>query len=558
MQALAHVLYETGPVSIDVETTGLSPKKDKLRLIQLHTDLGIFVVDCFRVDPAVLWPVLATKELSVHNTLFDISFLVEVGFPIAAPHDTMHMSRLLTADPAVRGGNSLDELVQRELSRTLDKSRQKSDWSKPELSPAQLAYAAADAEVTAAVLPKLQAKIIEAGLDRVTYLERRATPAILWMAKHGVAFDRERWEGMAEEALLEREALAEQMNAVAPPRDAAWKWTSNPQMKQLFAQLGHDTPNVRDATLAGIDHPIAGLMRQYRGAGKRVSTYGLTWTKKHVGADDRVRPSWKQLGAVTGRMSCGAPNMQQLPRGGGYRRCVIAPPGRALVRADWGQLHLRIIAGYVPEPAMRRAFDDGIDVHTATAKALLGKADVTKAARQMAKAANFGLCYGMGRVRFLSHCNVGYQLDLTPERAEELRQNWFRVYPDIKAWHRRQIDGPVTVTVPSGRRCLNVTKFSDKLSYPILMMEADILKTALAECWERREEVPGAFPVLACHDELVVECDLGRWQAVEAWLVDVMLGAAATWIAPVPVEVGTVVGTTWGGGEVQGEKTYRR
>jgi DNA polymerase I-like protein with 3'-5' exonuclease and polymerase domains len=869
MQALAQVLYDgVGPVAVDTETLGLQPKQHRLRLIQLHTDKGTFIVDTFQVDPAVLWPVLAGKELAAHNWMFDGAFLIVAGFPVQAPHDLMHMSRLLTADPAVRGGNSLDDIAQRELGRILDKSHQKADWS-GELSPAQLAYAAADAEVTALALPKLQTKIIEAGLDRVAYLERRATPAILWMARHGVAFDRGRWEGMAEGARLEREALAEQMNAIAPPREAAWKWTSTTQMKQMFAQLGHDRPNVQDATLAGIDHPIAALLRQFRGASKRVTTYGAKWTKKHVHADGRVYPSWKQLGAVTGRMSCvaagsrieivrdvsthpkgmavedvrpgdlayaydrdgqlclrrvlwagktghksvirlhwrgsghhhhghldltadhrvrltdgtykaagelrpgdrvmalsrdlscgyarlyptgadvisrehrfifesmhgespehihhrnenkldnrtenlvgmtarehtslhssrpsqelrekrptamrrrwqegkvivpvgpdnhrwlgltkadlelllrrydysvtrisrgegidfitlkkylaregfdfrelkrknrelrreqiiagaaharrakhnheiiavepldgcvdvydltvedahnfianelcvhncGAPNMQQLPRGGDYRRCVVAPPVRALVKADWGQLHLRIIAGYVPEPAMRKAFDAGIDIHTATAQALLGKADVTKADRQMSKACNFGLCYGMGRIRFLSHCNVGYKLDLTPEQAEGLRQNWFRVYPDVKVWHRRQIDGPVTITVPSGRRCLNVTKFSDKLSYPILMIEADILKTDLAECWERRDEVPGAFPVIACHDELVFECDSDKWPAVEAWLVDVMLGAAATWITPVPVEVGTTVGTTWGGGEIQGEKTYRR
>jgi hypothetical protein len=36
---------------------------------------------------------------------------------------------------------------------------------------------------------------------------------------------------------------------------------------------------------------------------------------------------------------------------------------------------------------------------------------------------------------------------------------------------------------------------------------ADGLKLALALLWERREEAPGAFPVLAVHDEIVIECD---------------------------------------------------
>jgi DNA polymerase-1 len=558
LHALAQFIsHSAGPVAVDTETLGLRPKEHRLRLIQLHAAGTTFVVDAFKVDPSSLWPIVAEKELIAHNWMFDGSFLAEAGAPIVAVHDLMHLSRLVTADPAVRGGNSLEDISLRELEQPLDKSHQKSDWS-GELTLEQLAYAAADARVTAQALPKLQAKIFAAGLDRVALLERRATPAILWMAAHGVAFDRARWEGMAEEVQAERAALAGQMDEHAPLGESAWNYNSNPQMKQLFSLLGHEVPNVKDSTLAGIDHLLAVLLRQYRAANKRVTTYGMKWTKKHVHADGRVYPAWKQLGAVTGRMSCGAPNMQQLPRGGDYRRCVVAPPGRVLVKCDWGQLHLRIIAGYVPEPAMRKAFDDGVDVHKATAAAMTGKTDADKRDRQLAKIANFGLCYGMGRVRFLSHCNATHKLGLTTEQAEQLRQDWFRVYPDIRAWHRRQFDGPVIVTVPSGRRCLNVTKFSDKLSYPILMIEADILKTALAECWERRDEVPGAFPIIACHDELVFECDWGRWQEVEAWLVDVMLTAAATWIAPVPVEVGTTVGTTWGGGEIQGEKTYRR
>jgi DNA polymerase I-like protein with 3'-5' exonuclease and polymerase domains len=76
--------------------------------------------------------------------------------------------------------------------------------------------------------------------------------------------------------------------------------------------------------------------------------------------------------------------------------------------------------------------------------------------------------------------------------------------------------------------------------------------------WERRQQVPGAFPVLACHDELVMECDLAQVDAVIAWLAALMLDAAAPHLCPTPVEVETSAGVTWGGGEIRPKQKHRR
>jgi DNA polymerase-1 len=75
----------------------------------------------------------------------------------------------------------------------------------------------------------------------------------------------------------------------------------------------------------------------------------------------------------------------------------------------------------------------------------------------------------------------------------------------------------------------------------------DGLKLALALLWERRGQVPGAFPVLTVHDEIVVECDAGQADAVEGWLKQAMLDAMREMLAPVPVEVEVKTGRTWGG-----------
>jgi DNA polymerase I-like protein with 3'-5' exonuclease and polymerase domains len=561
LQTVLAALDETERVALDVETSGLDTKRHRVRLLQLHTARGVFVLDLFAPlgDLAALWAALAEKELIVHNSGFDLAFLIRQGMEPREASDILHLSRLLTA--GTKDGNSLADLAQRHLDIRLDKDFQKAKWTTPTLPHAQLDYAAKDAIVTANLYPILQGQIIAAGLERVAQMERQAMPAVLWMMGTGVPFDRTRWEANAQAAEQELQTITAQLDELAPARgghlvkEHAWNWSSPQQVGEVLRLIGIETNGTDDATLAAIDHPIAGLLRRHRSASKRVGTYGKKWLK-HVHEDGRVYPNWKQLGAVTGRMSCGKPNMQQLPRGE-CRRCFAATPGRALIKCDWSQLHLRIIAGVAPEPAMQKAFEEGIDIHTATARQLTGREDVTREERQLAKVAAFGLCYGMGKDRFLDHCNVDYGLNYTFSQSEALRRDFFRAYPGLKAWHRRQPDGPVTLTAPSGRRCQAVEKFSDKLAYQILLIEADCLKTALGMCWQRRQEVPGADLVIACHDELVMECIQADAEAIESWLVSIMLESALPYLAPVPVEVTASIGTTWGGGEIRAEKSYQ-
>jgi DNA polymerase-1 len=64
--------------------------------------------------------------------------------------------------------------------------------------------------------------------------------------------------------------------------------------------------------------------------------------------------------------------------------------------------------------------------------------------------------------------------------------------------------------------------------------------------WERREQAADAFPVLAVHDEIVVEAEAEKADTAAAWLKSAMVEAMAPLIAPVPVEVEVKIGQTWG------------
>jgi DNA polymerase-1 len=553
---VAAALDGTARVALDCETTGLDPRTHRLRLLSLALDTvggGTFayLVDCDAVDPAPLWEALAGRELVCHNAAFDLAFLARRGFTPAAPvHDTMLLAQLLTA--GTRAPVGLADCCRRWLGRELDKTEQRGDWS-GELSADQLAYAAHDVDVLGPLLEALTADVEEAGLAEAADIERRCLPAVVWMAGRGVAFDRDRWQALARDAGEARDRLREALHEAALPRPGrmfgGWNWDSPAQVKEALALAGCDVPNTRDETLAGADHPLAARLRQYRAAAQRVKNYGEKWLS-HVDADGRVYAGWRQIGSRAGRMSCRRPNLQQLPRGREYRGCVVAPPGRLLVKADYSQIELCIAAKVSGDAALREAFQSGEDLHVRTARAVLGAGDVTAEHRQLAKALNFGLLYGMGAARFREHARTHYGLDLSERQAADYRAAFFRTYRGLAAWQRRAGSDHVTETrTLAGRRRLldEKTPYTHRLNSPVQGTGADGLKLALALLWERRAECPGAFPVLAVHDEVVVECDRDQARAAAAWLRRAMVDGMAPLTNPVPVEVEVRVGRTWGG-----------
>jgi DNA polymerase-1 len=220
------------------------------------------------------------------------------------------------------------------------------------------------------------------------------------------------------------------------------------------------------------------------------------------------------------------------------------------VRADYSQIELRIAAEIAGEQAMLEAYDRGDDLHALTARRVLCVEQVSPEQRQLAKAVNFGLLYGMGVRGFQAYAKSNYSLDLTEVQARSYREAFFRAYPGLAAWHRRvRAQQTLETRTLAGRRRLLTADQSDtiRLNTPVQGTGADGLKTALALLWERRAQAPGAFPVLVVHDEIVVECDQDQAESVASWLRQAMLDGMQSLLKRVPVEVEVKVGRTWAG-----------
>lgn len=185
----------------------------------------------------------------------------------------------------------------------------------------------------------------------------------------------------------------------------------------------------------------------------------------------KVRPTYSLAKAVTGRTASVDPNGQNVPKRGARAKSYTAiftppPPGWDLKRtpyiyladelpdedddewvivaADYSQAELRIAASYANENTMLAIYRSGGDIHTATAMLAMGVTqaqwdalpkEVRKAARQKAKAINFGFLYGMSYRKFVGYAKTQYGVDFTDDEAEQLRDKYFHKYAKLLAWH---------------------------------------------------------------------------------------------------------------------------
>jgi DNA polymerase I len=232
-------------VGLDLETTGLDPRRAEIRLIQIATSDETFVIDCQRRDKEDLLPVveaLGAAPVVAHNAAFEWSFIYyHFGVELMNITDTMLLAQLLAAgNMGVERG--LGPVAKDVIDVDLDKDQQTSDWSTPVLTKAQLDYAAFDAQVLLPLYEKLSAAIAEAGLQRVARIENEALPAVARMKLEGMPVDKAAWDAHttkveAELKALERRMLEAEWMPIRPPVPQQWKLTG-PDCKAMLEASG--------------------------------------------------------------------------------------------------------------------------------------------------------------------------------------------------------------------------------------------------------------------------------------------------------------------------------
>ena len=303
-------------------------------------------------------------------------------------------------------------------------------------------------------------------------------------------------------------------------------------------------------------HPIVPLITEYRALTKLQNTY-VTGLLKVVGEDGRVHSTFKQTETRTGRISSAEPNIQNIPvrtpLGREMRRFFTAKDGCLLVDADYSQIELRVLAHISGDEIMKKAFLDGVDIHTVTASQVFNQPIewVTPDLRSKAKAVNFGIVYGIGAF------SLSKDIGVSVPKASEYIRSYLSKYSGIAHYMEQTVakakrDGYVE-TMFGRRRYIkelaaknkNLQAFGERVAKntPIQGTAADIIKIAMIKVYNRlKDSGLDARLILQVHDELIVEAKEDCAEKVAALLKEEMENAVKL---TVPMTVDVNIGKTW-------------
>ena len=565
IEAVIDNLLVANVLGIDTETTGLNPHDDKLRLIQIAVDnMPTVIIDFFYVNHQaleMLKPVFCSTAVKVfQNAKFDLQFLKSVGFIISGPiFDTMLASQILRTSGGPRRAG-LGVLAEFYLGIDLPKDEQKSDFSQ-DLTKSQLQYAARDASILLVLRKKMIEDIKKNHLVEVARLEFSCAYAIADMEYNGIHLNLDKWGNLAKAFEIKKvKALnalypytgypVTQMSFLGEDKIISYNLDSHKKVLALLEKNGINVENTsRHSLLPYKDTPIVKALLQYRHASKALSSFLHSIPNiinKHT---KRLHPHYGQIGAWSGRMSCGGPNIQQIPRDKEFRSCFTAPKGRKLVVADYSQIELRVIAQISKDERMIEAYRNGEDLHSLTASLISGKkvSEITKKERQAAKAVNFGLVFGMGAAGLKSYSYDTYGVNMTLKEAIKFKDRFFQGYKGVDAWHNKiKRDSPSISRTLAGRihTYTENTGVSGRFNTPVQGTAADILKNALGILHNRLQNT-NTYIVAVVHDEIVLECDGKDASLTARILKETMEQAGRDYIKDLPVVAECSIGDSW-------------
>ena len=554
-------LREEPYIFLDTEVSN-----DRIRLVQLGGKEDIFILDLFDLgEEGVLFlrELLSSKGIVGHNLKFDLKYLYSYGIEPYAVFDTMIASQLLGDTDK----HSLQKVAMHYLGQVLDKGLQASNWGQPFLGKEQLEYAALDVKVVRdlfyiflkrlneshhreEILLKTRTSKVFNLLNPVAIVEMAFVQETAKLELNGIPVDKEELERKLkeQERLLQKKVM-----------DFMVKYRIDPMSPKQVGELltkrfGLDLPKTEKGNVSTDDrvlseyasHPVISELLDIRGMKKIIEK--LQEIKERI-RGNRVYPEFKQIGAVTGRMASMNPNVQNIPRN--LRSIFKAEEGNVFVIADFSQIELRIASEYVGEEKMLHAFRQGKDLHRYTASIFLGKPeeDITKEERQLAKAVNFGLIYGISAKGLVEYAKT-YGIDLSLESAQKIRDSFFEYYTSFKAWHERVKKELKDYKESRGHTLLGrpyvAHTFPDAVNYPIQGTGADLLKlSVLMFDAELRKEGLKAKVVNLVHDEILVECKEEYAEYIKELLKRAMLHAGRVILKQVPVEVEVFVNNRW-------------
>lgn len=429
------------------------------------------------------------------------------------------------------------------------------------------------------VAEKLEAHLRDASLEKIFFdVEMPLVAPLARMERYGITVDTKylgkldaKLSGSLEKICKKIYKLAGREFNIASPQQVG---------EVLFDELKLSSTGVKRGKSGAIStaadvleklqgtHPVVDLILEHREISKLLNTY-VQALPKLVASDGRIHTNYNQCVAATGRLSSQDPNLQNIPvrteLGRDIRGAFVAADGYTLLSCDYSQIELRIVAHLAGDKKLIEIFEQGLDVHRATAAEIHGVplADVTKEQRFSAKEINFGVMYGMGA------WGLAGRTGLSQGEARAFIDKYFATFTGVAAYleeskmtarklgyaetmfgRRRYIpelaSGVAQVRASGERMAVNM---------PIQGAQADIIKMAMIAVDEMlardygigmgvspEERDAPVRMLLQVHDELIFEVREKIVDDVCAKILEIMGGVAKL---RVPLKVDSSVGRSW-------------
>jgi DNA polymerase I len=468
-----------------------------------------------------------------HDIKTDVLALAQRGVTLAGYDDTMLMSYVLDAG---KGGHGMDAVAERWLGRPAarfkDAKNKERAWVTPLATPIERAasYVTEDADLAIRLHAVLKPRMAAEHVTTVYETLERAMPRVLArMEQRGISIDQPILAKMSNDFAKKQVEVEKEINKIAGTQvnPGSPKQLGDILFGQLGLPGGTKTRTGQWSTgaraleeLAEQGHELPQKILDWRQVSKLRSTYTDALPNYVNPQTHRVHTSYALAATSTGRLSSSEPNLQNIPirteEGRKIRRAFIAAPGKKLVSADYSQIELRLLSEVAEVPALRKAFQEGIDIHAMTASEMFGVPvkDMPGEIRRRAKAINFGIIYG------ISAFGLAAQLSIPREEAAAYIKKYFERFPGIRAYmdETREFcrDKGYVLTL-FGRKCHypdikspnpSIRSFNERAAINARLQgsAADIIRRAMIRIEDELTKSKfGAQMLLQVHDELIFE-----------------------------------------------------
>jgi DNA polymerase-1 len=535
-------------------------------LVQIPLEEAIAALKPLLEDPAVL--------KVAQNAKYDIAVLARHGIEVGPIEDTMLISYVLEAG---LHGHGMDELSELWLGHKPIPFKQVAGSGKGQISFKHVAldqataYAAEDADVTLRLYEVLKPRLAREGLLTVYETLERPLPAVLAaMENEGVRVDPETLRRLSNEfsmRMAQFEARAQELVG-RPFNLGSPKQIGDVLFGEMALKGGKKTATGQWSTDSDVlealanDHELPRVLLDWRQLSKLKGTYTENLIAAIApGGANRIHTSYALASTTTGRLSSSDPNLQNIPirteEGRKIRKAFVAAPGKVLISADYSQIELRLLAHIGDIPQLKKAFQEGLDIHAMTASEMFNTPieGMSSEVRRRAKAINFGIVYG------ISAFGLANQLSIPQGEAGAYIKTYFERFPGIQAYMEAtkafvREHGYVTtifgrkINIPDiGGKSVAHRQFAERaaINAPIQGAAADVMRRAMVRM-PRALKAAGLSSkmLLQVHDELVFEAPEAEAEATIKVAREIMQGAAEPAVAiSVPLTVEARAAANW-------------